>query len=322
MPIPDRVGDATSTLAQWRRRAARVLGPPVVALLASGLGVDALGLLHGSAGYHAGDLDGPGPVVILTAFDPLARQTPDSVWQAQLPGHPATTSPQAAAAFTRELLASGRADTLRAVLGWPRHVTTAPLRGAPEYTTLATYGPRDDTIEISPLAQSDMALRLTLAHELAHRLQALVGLDLGAWWGAHAVPLPAEHTYARTTVYEHQAEAIASAVEYLAICTTPGLRGTLAAVSLRQLDAETPGTTLMVRALLSHPLYAQHPLRTGALALGALDVTPLAPPWHWEDVHRPVGGPEAEGGGLREQMTHDASDPAWGRPVLRRLLHP
>lgn len=234
-------------------------------------------------------------------------------------------------AAIRRLAASPYADTLRQVLGWPAHGLTA-LTPAQQAAGLrqdavtglmaGAYQPGRDLLQLDPARPDAHHLRVALAHELTHRLQAVAGPALGPWWAAHVDRLPEATTYARAGVLEHQAEAMGGAAEWLAIAAAPlparaalaRQRGEAHRRRLLALEARVPGTVLMVRVLLSHPLYAEHPLRTGQLVLGPdLLLTPLSPPWSWAELQRVTpGGPLSTSAALLA----NGSDPA----VLRATV--
>lgn len=256
---------------------------------------------------------------------------------------PESASPEAHAGVIPGLAHSSYADSLRLVLGWPAPGLESGLAVDGQHADepdgrriVGGYVPARDQLVLDPTVTQARSLRLGLAHELMHRAQAIVGADIGPWWAAHVPQLPAEGSYARNNVLDHQAEAAAGAVEWLAVTARPPEADTAAArrsrvahaLRLQTLERTVPGTILMVRTLLSHPLYARHPLRTGELVLDGtrpleagilrvpdaprLTLTPLAPPWTWAQLQgRPAGGVVSV---VQQGLATSA-----GRPAMRAL---
>jgi hypothetical protein len=102
-------------------------------------------------------------------------------------------------------------------------------------------------------------LRHTLAHELGHRWQFRApGQVATLWRGVDAMRDPKRYGYGTTT--EHQAEAIAFAVDFLQ--TTTVAHDTENALTLlNHYELLVPGTRTMVRYLALQPVYRHHPLR-------------------------------------------------------------
>jgi hypothetical protein len=104
-------------------------------------------------------------------------------------------------------------------------------------------------------------LRHALAHELGHRWQARAPAQLATLWsGVPAIRDPKRYGYGEQS--EHQAEAIAFAINFL---QTPAVTEEAPATSMALLDHYdllVPGTRTLVRYLALQPLYQQHPLRS------------------------------------------------------------
>jgi hypothetical protein len=104
-------------------------------------------------------------------------------------------------------------------------------------------------------------LRHTLAHELGHRWQSRAPAQLSTlWWGVPPIRDPKRYGYGN--VSEHQAEAVAFAINFL---QTTAILTTLVTDAMTLLDHYellVPGTRTMVRYLSLQPLYRSHPLRS------------------------------------------------------------
>jgi hypothetical protein len=102
-------------------------------------------------------------------------------------------------------------------------------------------------------------LRHTLAHELGHRWQNRAPTQIATlWWGIPPIRDPKRYGYADAS--EHQAEAIAFAVDYLQ--ATAGRKSPAGSMPLLDhYELMVPGTRTMVRYLALQPIYRDHPLR-------------------------------------------------------------
>lgn len=319
MPVPP--GPARR---RWRRPARLLFWAVAVPALLTRLALDGggstlLGLDRHTAGYSTASAALDPASVTLQAFDVAARPVvPDRLDRLTV-----TATPEERATVLAALSASAYADTLRALFGWPAGglALSEPHPGAPGTYRVGSYTGVLDLVQLDPTELSPLELRGVLAHELTHRVQRLAGLEFGDWWGRQHVPLPPPGTYARSTVLEHQAEAMATAVGWLSITAAPPAPATAPRVAARQaewalrdVERTVPGTVALARVLLSHAVYAGHPLRTGRLRLPSLDLSPQPAPWDWTALHR------ATGPGVTPVLVHEAADPAFGRPAARRVL--
>lgn len=213
------------------------------------------------------------------AQDGQVRVDADGGSRLELPA-PRAWAPAERATVQQELLDGPYAQRLYALFGRP-----SVVRWDPDKTdALGTYGSTDDELVLSSHPghiQSAAAARAILAHEMIHRWQAQRGHDLGELWEAHAVPRPAAtvQTYARVTRAEQQAEAGSAAIGLLDLAARREVSDGLVAATLKQLEALTPGTVLMVRVLRAHPAYQGHAIAERALA--PYDLEPLAAPGLW-----------------------------------------
>jgi hypothetical protein len=102
-------------------------------------------------------------------------------------------------------------------------------------------------------------LRHTLAHELGHRWQFRAPGQLTTLWrGVGAMRDPKRYGYGSAT--EHQAEAIAFAVDFLQTTSSASDLDN-ALTLLNHYELLVPGTRTMVRYLALQPIYRRHVLR-------------------------------------------------------------
>jgi hypothetical protein len=154
------------------------------------------------------------------------------------------------------------ADSLYQLFGQPRAPIGLIGRRGRAAGRLGEYIASRDSLAFDPAHMTGVAqLRHALAHELGHRWQIRAKAQLAALWsGVPAIRDPKRYGYDDRS--EHQAEAIAFAVNFLQ--TTATTRPALAASSLSLLDHYellVPGTTTIARYLLLQPVYRRHPLR-------------------------------------------------------------
>lgn len=163
---------------------------------------------------------------------------------------------------TREIAASAYADSLYSLFGRPQAAVGVIGERGRNASRLGEYIASRDSLALDPARMiGQVQLRHTLAHELGHRWQRHSPAQLDAlWWGVPPIRDPKRYGYA--DISEHQAEAIAFAVNFLQT-TAAGSSSTVG--SLRLLDHYellVPGTRAMVRFLALQPIYRAHPLRS------------------------------------------------------------
>ena len=152
------------------------------------------------------------------------------------------------------------ADTLYALFGTPRSkVGLIGSRGR-KAGRLGEYIGSRDSLALDPGRMIGTAqLRHTLAHELGHRWQFTAPGQLATLWrDVDTMRDPKRYGYGITT--EHQAEAIAFAVDFLQR-TTAARDAENALTLLNHYELLVPGTRTMVRYLALQPIYRAHPLR-------------------------------------------------------------
>ncbi len=163
-------------------------------------------------------------------------------------------------ATARAITTSAYADTLYALFGAPRaRVGLIGSRGR-KAGRLGEYIGRRDSLALDPGRMMGTAqLRHTLAHELGHRWQSRAPGQLSTLWrGVDPMRDPKRYGYGTTT--EHQAEAIAFAVDFLQT-TTVVSDADAALTLLNHYELLVPGTRTMVRYLALQPVYRRHALR-------------------------------------------------------------
>ncbi len=163
-------------------------------------------------------------------------------------------------ATARAITTGAYADTLYALFGSPRSpVGLIGPRGR-KAGRLGEYIGRRDSLALDPGRMMGTAqLRHTLAHELGHRWQFRAPAQLATLWrGVPPMRDPKRYGYGIAT--EHQAEAIAFAVDFLQT-TTAASDPARAVTLLNHYDLLVPGTRTMVRYLALQPIYRAHALR-------------------------------------------------------------
>ena len=161
----------------------------------------------------------------------------------------------------RRIGASRYADSLYSLLGHPR----APLgligsRGRVA-GRLGEYIAARDSLALDPGRMTGEAqLRHALAHELGHRWQGRARAQLAMLWsGVPAIRDPRRYGYGDRS--EHQAEAIAFAVNFLQTTAANPATSTSSLTLLNHYELLVPGTRTLVRYFSLQPIYRRHPLR-------------------------------------------------------------
>ena len=201
----------------------------------------------------------PGPLLEVAAHPVWLDSLRAREWRADRPLVDGR-DPIAVRQKTREVTTGAYADSLYSLFGRPG--TAVGLIGdrGRKAGRLGEYIRTRDSLALDPARMTAEAqLRHTLAHELGHRWQNRSPRQLEALWrGVAPIRDPKRYGYADAS--EHQAEAIAFAVDFLQ--TTA--RQVSQARSLALLDHYellVPGTRTMARYLAMQPIYRAHPLR-------------------------------------------------------------
>ncbi len=204
------------------------------------------------------ETEAPGPLLDLASHPMWLDNLPPTDWVRDQPlVRPGDST--ALWATARAITRSAYADTLYALFGAPRsQVGLIGWRGR-KAGRLGEYIARRDSLALDPGRMMGTAqLRHTLAHELGHRWQFRAPGQLATLWrGVDAMRDPKRYGYG--TPMEHQAEAIAFAIDFLQTTTTsePDTALTL----LNHYELLVPGTRTMVRYLALQPVYRGHALR-------------------------------------------------------------
>ena len=207
------------------------------------------------------ETDAPGPLLDVASHPVWLDSVAAGSWVDDQPlVSPGDSSGLWAAA--RGITTGAYADSLYQLFGSPR--AAAGLIGLPGRRAgrLGEYIARKDSLAFDPGRMTGHAqLRHTLAHELGHRWQAQAPAQIATLWRG-VPPIRDPRRYGHGNTAEHQAEAIAFAVDFLQ--TTARLANATAG-SVRLLDHYellVPGTRTMVRYLSLQTTYRQHPLKT------------------------------------------------------------
>ena len=201
----------------------------------------------------------PGPLLEVASRPAWLDSVAAMDWEDQ----PLVSSADTAAlwAAARAIAASAYADSLYSLFGHPR--APVGLIGKPGRSAgrLGEYIGRRDSLALDPSRMTGMAqLRHTLAHELGHRWQSHAPGQIAALWSGVA-PIRDSNRYGYGNASEHQAEAVAFAVNFLQT-TAPGLQPAASLVRLLDhYELMVPGTRTMARYLALQPIYSDHPLR-------------------------------------------------------------
>ncbi|HEU5303911.1 MAG TPA: hypothetical protein VFU40_04640 [Gemmatimonadales bacterium] len=201
----------------------------------------------------------PGPLLEVAAHPVWLDSVKAVEWRPDRPLVDAK-DPVALWGKARAAAASPYADSLYALFGRPAAAVGLIGERGRHAGRLGEYIRSRDSLALDPGRMTGEAqLRHTLAHELGHRWQNRAPAQLAAlWWGVPPIRDPKRYGYA--DVAEHQAEAIAFAVDFLQ--TTAGRKDVAGALSLLEhYELLVPGTRTMVRYLARRLIYRNHPLR-------------------------------------------------------------
>jgi hypothetical protein len=162
----------------------------------------------------------------------------------------------------REIASSAFADSLYALFGRPHAPVGLIGRRGRMAGRLGEYIAARDSLALDPGRMSGKAqLRHAMAHELGHRWQARAPGQLAMLWqGVTPIRDPKRYGYGDES--EHQAEAIAFAVNFLETTAAARDSASNALTLLDHYELLVPGTRTMVRYLSLQPLYRNHPLRS------------------------------------------------------------
>ncbi len=173
-------------------------------------------------------------------------------------------------ATARNIMASAYADSLYALFGNPRApVGLVGPRGRAA-GRLGEYIGSRDSLALDPARMTGASqIRHTLAHELGHRWQARAPAQAAALWSG-VTPIRDPERYGYGNAPEHQAEAIAFAINFLQTTATGNEPVAGSITLLDHYELLVPGTRIMVRYLALQPIYRGHPL-AGVLTTGPVE---------------------------------------------------
>ena len=222
------------------------------------------------AGVFETDL--PGHLLEVAAHPPWLDSLAPTEWAPD----PTLVSPTDTAALwatAQSIMATSYADSLYSLFGAPRAPVGLISRRGRAAGRLGEYIGSRDSLALDPARMTGTSqLRHTLAHELGHRWQARSRAQLQALWTG-IPPIRDPKRYGYGNVSEHQAEAIAFAINFLQT-TARGSEPVASSVTLLDhYELLVPGTRIMVRYLALQPIYRRHSL-AGLLTTGRIDSSP------------------------------------------------
>jgi hypothetical protein len=207
------------------------------------------------------ETDTPGPLLDVASHPDWLDSLGATEWRAD---PPLVNSADSAALWraARSIATSAYADSLYALFGQPRAPIGLIGRRGQTAGRLGEYISSRDSLALDPGRMSGKSqLRHAMAHELGHRWQARAAAQLEMlWWGVTPIRDPKRYGYGDES--EHQAEAIAFAINFLQHTARTDESSGNAMTLLDHYELLVPGTRTMVRYLSLQPLYQHHPLRS------------------------------------------------------------
>jgi hypothetical protein len=206
------------------------------------------------------ETDAPGPLLEVATDPDWRHSVPPPARDAE---GPANASELAAPLETaRQIGRSAYADSLYDLFGQPRAAVGLIGRRGRAAGRLGEYIASRDSLALDPGHMTgEPQLRHALAHELGHRWQSRAKAQLAALWqGVPAIRDPKRYGYGELS--EHQAEAIAFAINFLQTTAGTEIAPGDALALLEHYELLVPGTRALTRYLLLQPLYRNHPLRS------------------------------------------------------------
>jgi hypothetical protein len=207
------------------------------------------------------ETDTPGALLDLATHPEWLDSLGPTEWMVDLPLVNGADS-TAVRGTARQIASSAFADSLYALFGRPRAPVGLIGRRGRMAGRLGEYIASRDSLALDPGRMSGKAqLRHAMAHELGHRWQARAPGQLAMLWqGVTPIRDPKRYGYGDES--EHQAEAIAFAVNFLETTAATRDSVTNALTLLDHYELLVPGTRTIVRYLSLQPLYRNHPLRS------------------------------------------------------------
>ena len=212
------------------------------------------------------ETDVPGHLLEVAAHPRWLDSLPPTDWAVE---RPLVSSADSTAlwAVARSIMASTYADSLYALFGTPRAPVGLIGRRGRAAGRLGEYIGSRDSLALDPARMTGTSqLRHTLAHELGHRWQARAPAQVAALWSGIA-PIRDPKRYGYGSLTEHQAEAIAFAINFLQTTAKGSEPRATSVTLLDHYELLVPGTRTMARYLALQPVYRRHPL-AGLLTTG------------------------------------------------------
>jgi hypothetical protein len=207
------------------------------------------------------ETDAPGALLDVAAHPDWLDSLGPTEWETE---RPLVNGADSTAVWdtAREIASSAFADSLYTLFGRPRAAVGLIGRRGRMAGRLGEYIGSRDSLALDPGRMNGKAqLRHAMTHELGHRWQARAASQIAMLWqGVMPIRDPKRYGYADQS--EHQAEAIAFAVNFLQTAASAGQTGEESLTLLDHYELLVPGTRTMVRYLALQPLYRNHPLRT------------------------------------------------------------
>ena len=205
------------------------------------------------------ETDAPGPLLDVAGHPSWLDSLGSREWMPETPLAKAGDR-VAMDGLIRSVVTSRYADSLFTLFGRPRQPVGIVGERGRAAGRLGEYVASRDSLALDPSRMSTrVQLRHALAHELAHRWQARAPAQMAMLWQG-TPPIRDPKRYGYGSVSEHQAEAVAFAIDFLQLTATA--RPTPDQTELLgHYELLVPGTSMMVRYLALQPSYARHPLR-------------------------------------------------------------
>jgi len=205
------------------------------------------------------ETEDPGPLLEVAAHPVWLDSLKTTEWTRERPLASGTDS-VALWKTVRAIAAGAFADSLYALFGQPRAAIGLIGRRGRTAGRLGEYLASRDSLALDPARMTGQTqLRHTLAHELGHRWQMRSRTQLGMLWSG-VPPIRDSKRYGYGDPAEHQAEAIAFAINFLQTTARGSETPASSLALLDHYELLVPGTQTMVRYLSLQPLYRNHPL--------------------------------------------------------------
>jgi hypothetical protein len=207
------------------------------------------------------ETEAPGPLLEVAAHPAWLDSLKVTEWA---PDRPLVDAADSMALWrtARAIAASSYADSLYALFGQPRAAVGLIGRRGRIAGRLGEYIASRDSLALDPgRMTAEAQLRHALAHELGHRWQARAKAQIAMLW-LGVPPIRDPRRYGYGDLSEHQAEAIAFAINFLQATATTAETPSSSLTLLDHYELLVPGTRTMVRYLSLQPIYRHHPLQS------------------------------------------------------------